>query len=520
MATERLSMVNIREVLRQKWLLGRSHREVAESLGRSAGTIAKTVERARLAQLDWATVQTLSDLKLEERLYGPKLELSAARAAPDPVWIHGEYQKPGVTLALLHLEYLEREPSGYRYTQFCEHYRQWLKRQGISMRQVHRGGEKMFVDFSGKKPHITNPVTGEITDVELFVAVLGASSYTYAEAVPSQKIGDWLSAHVNAFDFFGGVAAALVPDQLRSAVSRPSQFDPEIQRSYLDLARHYDTIVLPARPRKPKDKAKVEVAVQIVQRWILAALRNETFFSLAALNERIRQLLKVLNDRPMKRLGGESRKQRFERLDKPNLRTLPAERFVPCEWRTAKPNIDYHVELDRHYYSVPYTLRHERVDVRLTNNTVEVFMHGERVAAHRRSREPYRFTTQKEHMPKAHEAYADFSPSRVIAMGQQLGPNTARLFEAIMNERAHPEQGFRTCMGLVRLARRYKDRMEAASARALAMRLRSTHQIENVLKNGLDRLPLPKTSATASTQPTHENVRGPDYYDDEESNAD
>lgn len=520
MATERLTMLNIREILRQKHALGRSHREVSGSLGISPGSVGAVISRTRRAKLDWDAASKLSDDDLEVCVYGPKTGAGKNRPPPDPVWIHGEYQRAGVTLELLHMEYLEREARGYRYTQFCKIYSDWLKHQGISMRQVHKGGEKMFVDFSGDKPHIVDAQTGEVIPVELFVAVLGASSYTYAEATRSQKLGDWLAAHVHAFEFFEGVTAVIVPDQLRSAVTIPCRFEPEINRGYLDLARHYNTVVFPARPRKPKDKAKVEVGVLMAQRWILAVLRNETFFSIEALNVRIRELLVRLNNKPMKRFGGETRRERFLRLDKPSLKPLPTERFEPCDWLVCKPNIDYHVEVERHYYSVPYTLRHVALDVRVTHTTVEVYHRQERVAAHRRSFEPYKFTTVHEHMPKAHQAFADCSPSRVIGWGRAIGPKTGELFETILKERSHPEHGFRSCMGIVRLQKLYTAaRLEAACSRALAVGLRSRRQIESVLKRGLDKMPLPVVTETQTLPLVHENVRGAAYYDDEVDHA-
>jgi transposase len=514
MAMERLSMLNIREILRQKRVLKRTHREVSQSVGCSPGTVGHVILRADAAKLEWEEVERLGDLELEVRVYGPKHGFgNADRVAPDPLWIYTEYQKPGVTLELLHIEYLEREPKGYRYTQFCKIYSDWLAKQRISMRQVHKGGEKLFVDYSGKKPHIVDQLTGERTEVELFVSALGASSYTYAEATKTQKLADWLASHVRAFEYYEGVARSLVPDQLRSAVSGPCRYDPVINRSYLELAQHYGTFVLPARPRKPKDKAKVEVAVQVAQRWILAAIRNQTFFSLEALNARIRELLERLNNRPMKHLGGQSRRERFLLLDKPSLMPLPERRFELCEWKTVTPNIDYHVELHKHWYSVPYTLRGEQVDARLTASTVEIYFNRERVAAHVRSDEPYRFTTIKEHMPKAHQAQLEWNPTRLIGWGKSIGAKTGALIEAIITERPHPEHGYRTSLGILRLESYGKDRLEAACARALAMRLRSRRQIESVLKNGLDRMPLPALPQSDLTPAvSHDNVRGAAYY--------
>ncbi len=364
MATERLSMRKTREILRQKWQLRRSHREVAASLDVSAGAVGAAVERATVAGLDWVAVEALADDELEARLY-PSAATAAARPLPDFAKLHAERKRPGVTLELLHLEYLEREPGGYRYTQFCEHYRMWLKKRQLTMRQEHRAGEKQFVDYSGKKPHYTDGKTGEHVECELFLAVLGASNYTYAEATRTQSGPDFIASHVRAFEYFGGVAGALVPDQLKSGVTRSCRYEPGIQRTYEEMAQHYGTTVLPARPYKARDKAKVEVAVQVAQRWILARLRNQSFFSLDELNARIWELLEELNDRVM-RVYGESRRALYERLERPVLRPLPQGRFVYGEWETARVNIDYHIEVDHHYYSTPHALVHEKVDARVT----------------------------------------------------------------------------------------------------------------------------------------------------------
>jgi transposase len=360
MATERVPMQKIREILRLKWVARRSHRDAARSLGVSAGTVAAAVGRARAAALTWDAVEALSDDALERTLYGPTpAEIAGARAEPDLAAIHQELRRPGVTLELLHVEYLAAHPTGYRYSAFCARYRAWRARQRLSMRQVHTAGEKAFVDYAGMRPTIVDAATGEVTAVELFVAVLGASNYTFAEATRTQQSADWIASHVRAVEFFGGVAAVWVPDQLRSGVTRPCRYEPGVQRTYADWAQHYQTVVLPARPAKPRDKAKVEVAVQVAERWILAQLRHETFFSLATLNVRIRELLGALNARPMKGYGGRSRRALFDEFDRPALQPLPAERFVHADWLRARVNIDYHVEVDRHYYSVPHPLVHE-----------------------------------------------------------------------------------------------------------------------------------------------------------------
>lgn len=513
MATARLSMRHTREILRQKWLLGRGHRAIAQSLGVSLGTVGTTVLRARAASLDWPQTQALSDPALETRLYGPRVAPGTTRSLPDCASIHTELRKPGVTLQLLHLEYLEPHPQGYRYTQFCEHYCRWLAHHSLIMQQVHRAGEKLFVDCSGKKPSIIDPATGEVLPVELFVAVLGASNYTYTEATRTQRVPDWITSHTRAFAFFGGVPEAIVCDQLKSGVVLPCRYEPGLQRTYEEFVQHYGAVILPARPGRARDKAKVEVGVQLAQRWILARLRHETFFSLDALNARIAELREALNARPM-RVYQASRRDLFERLDRPLLRPLPAVPFVYGEWKMAWVNIDYHVELHGHYYSVPHRLVHEQVEVRLTVTTVEIFHQGLRIASHPRSDERGRHSTLAAHMPKAHQRHLEWTPSRMLAWARTLGPQTHALVHAIPQDWPHPEQGYRSCLGVLRLARRYGEpRVEAACSRALAVGARSYRHVEAILKHGLDRVPLPTQTALPIGSPgAHEHVRGPTYY--------
>jgi len=504
-------MRSIREVLRQKLVLKKSHREVARSVGKSAGSVGGIVTRAARLKLDWATVETLPEDELELRMYGPKPAPGVKRPLPDPVYIHNERKKVGVTLELLHMEYLEQFPDGYRYTQFCEVYREWLKKHRLSMRQLHRAGEKLFVDYSGKKPTIVDPNSGVVTDVELFLAVLGASNYTYAEATETQSGPDWMASHARAHSFIGGVPAAWVPDQLKSGVTRPCRYEPGIQRTYEEMARHYGTVVLPARPAHARDKAKVETGVLIAQRWILARLRNQTFFSLAELNDRIGDLLEDLNNRKM-RLYGASRRELFERLDRPALKPLPSEPFTYAEWKQVRVNIDYHVEVDHHFYSVPYELVHEQLEARITATTVELFRSGVRVTSHIRCYVRGRHTTLTEHMPKAHQKHLEWTPSRITNWAETIGPQTKVLVVAILADRPHPEMGYRSCLGILRLAKQYgNERLESASARAVAIGARSYRHVESILKNSLDRLPLPE-SPEPSAPVEHENIRGRNYY--------
>lgn len=515
-ANERLAMRRTREMLRLKLLLGRSNRDVARSVGASPSSVSMTMKRARRAGLtNWAEVEPLTTDELDARLYHRPRPEEGERPRPDPVWIHTERQKrKGITLELLHHEYLTAHPGGLGYTRFCDIYREWLGRRKLTMRQVHRAGEKTFVDYSGQTVDIIDRRTGEVREAEVFVAVLGASNYTFAEATWTQKLPDWTASHVRACEYFGGVTEVWVPDQLRSAVSGPHAYDPEINPTYHDLGRHYGAVIMPARPAKPQDKAKVEIGVQVVQRWILARLRNEQFFSLAEVNTRIRALLEELNHRPMKAYGGQSRRERFDLLDRPTLQRLPIDRFVYADWTKAKVNIDYHVDVGRHLYSVPYTLVGRRVDVRISAESVEVFHKGRRVAAHQRSRQVGQFTTVPDHMPLAHRQHAEWSPSRLIRWGESIGPATGALITDILQTRRHPEQGYRRCLGILRLAKRYgKDRLEAACARAMLVGIRRVRQVEGMLRHGLDRLGTAGlTGDEAQPAIDHDNVRGPDYY--------
>lgn len=512
MATARLPMRKAREILRQKLQCGLSHREVAKRVGASAGSVGDVVARAKQAQLDWAGIQTLTEDALEHALYG-RTTREITRPMPDLVYLHTELRRTGVTLALLHLEYLQKHPDGYRYTVFCELYKRWRQRQSPVMRQTHVAGEKLFVDYSGDRPQVIDPITGEVRAVELFVAVLGASNLTYAEATNTQTVADWVASHVRAFEYIGGVSRAVVPDQLKSGVSKSCRYEPTVQRTYEELAEHYATTVLPARPAHARDKAKVEVGVQIAQRWILARLRHHTFFSLDALNERIAELVEDLNARQM-RVYRESRRQLFERVERSALLPLPAARFVYGAWKlNVTVNIDYHIDYEGHYYSAPHPLVHEKLDVRATATTVELYLRAERITSHLRSYVRGKHTTKPEHMPKAHQKHMEWSPSRILRWASTIGPQTTTLCETILNERRHPEQGYRSCLGLLRLGKKYgPQRLELASTRALAVGARSYRHVESILSHGLDQLELAEQPEKEQPRRHHENVRGPGYY--------
>jgi transposase len=409
-------------------------------------------------------------------------------------------------------------PEGVQYSQFCAAYRQWAGKLDLVMRQDHRAGEKLFVDYAGQTIPVVNPLTGEVHDAAIFIAVLGASNYTFAEATWSQSLPHWIGSHIRAFEALGGVPHVIVPDNLRAAVSRAHRYEPELNRTYADLAQHYGFAVLPARVARPRDKAKVEVGVQIVERWILARLRHQTFFTLTEVNTAITALRAELNARLFKKLPG-SRQSLFETLDRPALQPLPPQPYEYAEWKLVRVNIDYHVEVDGHYYSVPYRLVRQQLEVRLSAQVVEIFSKGQQVASHQRSPHKGRHSTVTAHMPTAHQDYAEWTPQRLIRWAATAGAATAQVVETILTTRPHPQQGFRACLGLMRLGKRYgASRLEAACQRALTLRACSYKSIESMLKHDLDRQPLP-AMRTAPPAITHGNIRGPQYYHDNRGEA-
>jgi len=369
----------------------------------------------------------------------------------------------------------------------------------------------MFIDFAGKGIPITDPSTGEVTEAEIFVAVLGASNYTYAEALPSQSLPYWIRAHIRAFEYFQGVSEILVPDNLKSGVTKACRYEPDLNPVYLSLAQHYGTAIIPARPNKPKDKAKVEAGVLVVTRWITAALRNHTFFSVEELNDRIRELLERLNTRKFRKLNS-NRRELFATLERPYLKPLPAERYRYIDFKRPTVNIDYHIDIEKHYYSVPYQLAGKKVEVFLSADTVEIFLSSRRIVTHQRSSQKGKYTTVTEHMPKSHQKHLEWTPSRIIHWAEQTGSATAQLIETILSTRPHPEQGFRSCLGILRLGKKYsEERLEAASSRAVHLRAFSYKSVKSILETGFDRMPLPgQKEVIAAIQ--HDNIRGKEYF--------
>jgi transposase len=500
----------IKEMLRLHFEVGLTNRQIARSLSVSHSTVNDLLGRFQVAGLDWPLPEDLDEAALEAELYSGNTGKSRRRPEPDWNQIHRELSRKGVTLQLLWFEYKEQYPDGYQYSQFCERYRLWSGKLDVVMRQDHRAGEKVFVDFAGQKVPVTDPRTGRVTDVPVFVATLGASSYTYVEATAAEDLRSFIGAHCRAFEFFGGIPEVVVPDNLKAGVTHPCRYEPDLNPTYLDMAAFYGTVVIPARSARPRDKAKVESAVGVVERRVLAPLRDRTFFSLAELNQALGELADQLNRRPFQKLDG-SRRSLFEELDRPALRPLPGRRYEFTEWKKARVNIDYHVEVDHNYYSVPYALVHKEVEVRLTLGTVEVLFRGHRVASHVRAHGRGRFVTDPAHMPEAHRHQRDRTPARLIAEAEAIGPEAGKLVQAILLDRPHPEQGYRACLGVIRLGRRYPpERIEAAAQRANRSGVRSYKRFQSILENGLDRVPLeprPETPPAA-----HPNVRGPHYF--------
>ena len=505
-------MSKLTEILRLKHEAKLSHEKIAGAVGLSKGAVGKYVNLAKARGITWPLPPGMDATQLEAKLFRGQGKPGSKFARPDFPRLHQELKRKGVTLQLLWAEYAEAHGKrAYRYSQFCFHYQRWRTRQKRSMRQLHRAGEKLFIDYCGQTVPIVNAITGELRPAEVFVAVLGASSYTYAEATWTQTLPDWIASHQRAFRFFAGVVALLVPDNLLSGVTKACRYDPQPNATYQELARHYGCAILPARPYKPKDKAKAEVGVQVVERWILARLRHHTFFSLAELNQAIAGLREELNDRPFQKLPG-SRKSAFEALDKPALKPLPKTPYEYAVWKQALPGIDYHVEVDKRYYSVPHRWAGHRLDVRATAAVIEVFHKGQRVAAHPRSHHKL-FTTLPEHMPSAHRQHRQWSPGRFLNWAKQIGPATLEVVERQLKDLPHPEHGYRRCLGLLNHARRYSQtRLEAACERALAIGSPSYRSVSSILKQGLDRHALAEDEPTQAELPLHENVRGPGYY--------
>lgn len=505
MPQPRLSMRKIRETLRLA-AQGISQRQVALSVGVARATVGDCLARARTAGLSWPLSADLDDAALEALLYPPQPHSSQARPLPDCATLHKELRRKGVTLLLLWQEYKAAHPDGVQYSRFCEIYRAWEGRIDPVLRQQHRPGDKLFVDYAGVTVDVVDKRNGEIRPAQIFVASLGYSNYTYCEATWSQKAEDWVGSHVRALSFFGGVPAAIVPDNLKSGVTTPHRYDPVINPAYAEFAAHYDTTILPARPRKPRDKAKVETAVQIVERQILAPLRKRTFFSLAELNAAIAQGRKTLNDKPFQKLDG-CRASWFA-AETLVMKPLPPMAYEFATWKTATVHMDYHIDVGRHYYSVPHTLIRKKVEVRLTSRTLEIFFRGRRVASHVRSATKGGYTTVDAHRPDKHREHLDQYHQHLLRRAEAVGAHTVGVLRSQMLSRRHPDQAVRNCKGILRLADDYSPaQLEAACQQALALNSTSYRSIAALIRN-----PNPPQTHLSLSLPSHDNLRGPGYY--------
>jgi transposase len=515
MPQERLTMRKIKEVLRLKWETRLSNRAVGRACKISCSTVSEYVQRATRAGLSWPLPEGLGDEELNRKLF-PETAQGWERQKQQPDWeqVHRDLRRRGVTLKLLWMEYREQFPDGFGYTQYCGSYRHWSQQLTPSMRLTHKGGDELEVDYAGLTLAIVDPETGEISQAQIFVATLAASNYTYAEAQSNQTLPNWIGAHIRALTFIGGVPRLLKPDNLKAGVKSPCYYEPDINPTYQEMAVYYGVGVLPTRVRKPKDKPHVENGVQNVERWVLAPLRKQIFFSLAEANQAMQPLLAALNNRRMEHLG-KSRRELFEELDRPALRPLPSQPYELAIWKTAKVNIDYHVDFEKHFYSAPSHLLHAQVEVRATERLVEVYYQGNQVAVHRRLATPGLYSTRSEHMPANHRFVLDTTgatsgaPERLVHWGQQVGPLTAQLIQAVLASRRYPEQAYRSCLGILSLSRKHNQQaMETASQRLLDARLLSYRD----LKAELNALAKTMPQDEAAPLPLHENIRGKTYY--------
>ena len=521
MSRNHISMRKTREILRLRFDCKCSHKEIAKSICIGSTTVGECLARAKKANISWPLPEDLTDEQLEVSLY-PSAQKTSAKAEEQRGkiewnYIHQELKRKHVTLMLLWNEYKQHHPRGLSYSQFCHRYREWNERLDVWMRQPHKAGERLFVDYAGQTmPVLLNKSTGEIGDAQIFVATLGASNFTYTEGTWTQTLPDWIKSHVNAFEYLGGCPEIVVPDCLKSGVHKTHLYEPDINPTYQDMATHYGVAVIPARANSPKDKAKVENGVLQVERLILAKLRNRVFLSLHELNQAIRPLLDELNRRPFQKLPG-SRLSQFIELEKPVLKPLPARRYEYAEWKKVKAGFNYHVEIDKHFYSVPFTLIKKELHARYNTKTIEIFYQSTRVASHLRSYVAHGYTTDPQHMPKSHQRHAEWTPERIASWARKTGNATEKLVETIMSSYHHPQQAFRSCVGIIRLGKSYgTGRLEAACKRALHIGAHSYKSVESILKNNLDQNPLPANpphSNGKNIPDSHEYIRGKAYFE-------
>jgi transposase len=506
-------MRKIKEVLRLRFECGLGVRQIARSIRASNSTVSDYLHRAKQGGIGWPLPPDMDEQKLEGLLFPEKASRqSASKPLPDFSAVHKELKRKGVTLFLLWEEYKEVYPEGYGYSRFCDHYARFRKTQEVCLRQQYYGGDKLFVDYAGQTLPVQDPSSGGVRDAQLFVACLGASNYSYAEATWTQNLADWISCHIHAYEYIQGVPQATVPDNLRSGVSRACRYDPDINPTYLDMAQFYGTAIVPARKGKPRDKAKVETSVLVVERWIIAALRNRVFFSLEELNQAILGLVEKMNHRPFKKLPG-CRYDLYRAVDLPALKPLPEKRYEYAEWKQCTAHIDYHIEVDHHYYSVPYTYIQKELEARITGKTVEILHQGVRIASHLRSYQKGGFSTCEEHRPKKHREYLAWNPERFIRWASTIGPHCSAYITGIMQSRRYPEQGYRACLGVLRLSNHYPcEKVEQACEHALSIQVYSYKIIESTLKRKTKRASTSAGQTCSVQQQHHENVRGSRYY--------
>jgi transposase len=511
----KLPMRKLREILRLKFELNRKHREIAAACRISPGTVSDLVARWKDHGLQWPT--ELSDHELDAIMYPPPEPRSRdlAPVVPDWGYVHRELKRRDVhmTLKLLWDEYKEAHPDAhYGRSWFCKGYREWASRLEPVMRQVYKYGEKCFVDFAGDTLPVLDPATNEIRQAQVFVGTLGASNYTYCDVCWSQDIPNWLRLHVDMFHYFGGCPTVLVPDNLKAGVTKPCFYEPSVNISYEELAKYHQAAVIPTRVAKPKDKAKVEGSVLIVEREIIAPLRNRTLIGLAGAKEAVWEKLRALNSRPFQELEG-SREQLFLEFEKPALSPLPRQRYDEGIWKTAKVHLDYHIAVEGHHYSVPFQHIGKKVEARMTLVTMEIFLDQVRVASHRRSFVKGGYTTDEAHMPEKHRRISGWTPDKILSWAENVAPEVRAACAAILESRSHPEQGVRACLGVLKLRKRYTPaRLTAACRRALRSGMPSYQRLCSILENNLDSQPLPE-SPQRRLGP-HENIRGAAYYGD------
>ena len=512
MSAKGVAMRKIKTVLRLHYENKLSQHQIAKSIGLSVGVVNKYINLAQQAKLTWPLEEELTnEIALKKFLLPIQQNISPAIDGLNFPEIHKELKLKGVTLQLLWEEYSQELKNPYSYSNFCLMYRKWRNTQPKSMRQTHKAGDKAFVDYAGQTFDIIDSKTGEIRAAQIFVGILGASNFTYAEATWTQKIPDWVASHKRMFEFFGGVPALIVPDNLKSGICKFCRYDPEINPTYADFIDYYGTAVLPARPSKPKDKPKVENAVLVVERWILARLRKQTFFGLDELNAAIKKLLHELNNRPFKKLPG-CRASLFAETDQPVLKPLPKYNYEICEIKFARVQVDYHIELDFHYYSVPYQYVGKKITVCFTTTRVECSYQGKKLAIHVRSYEKGKHTTIPEHMPKSHRKYLECNAETLLQWAKNVGISTTKFITSILESKLHPEQGYRSCLGIINLAKRYgKQRLENACQYAWQQGVRTRKSLASILAHNMD-LQLQKQDTYNNKSIIHDNLRGKNYH--------